>query len=51
MPVHSQDVRIGIAIVILASACGTPVTPPTELWFDSPVDGTLALLDHEPPPY
>ena len=43
--------RTSIAFLLLAAGCGPAQTDPRTLWFDSPVDGTLALVDHQPPPF
>lgn len=39
------------ALPLTLAACGPPTTDARTLWFDSPVDGTLALTDHQPPPF
>jgi hypothetical protein len=40
-----------LALPLAFAACGPKVTDARTLWFDSPVDGTLALVDHQPPPF
>lgn len=40
-----------VALAALTTTCGPPITDARTLWLDSPQDGTLTLVDHEPPPF